>query len=410
MKKIYIYAEACGKRQLDANRIKNYFLLNKFKIVDKPNFSDFIIFVTCGFNNKITDNAFKKINYFQQFNAELIVAGCVPETDKEKLYEHFKGKTISTKNIDKIDDFFPENKIKFHEVSDTNIFYNNPSNENLSFFSIMQNSSIFLGKIKNHIIKNLFDYRSFIYQFLTNQPFFNLRISGGCLGNCSYCAIKKAVGVLKSKPVDQCLEEFKKGLDEGYITFVIVADDVGAYGLDIKTNFVNLLDKLTDFPGDYNIFIRDLHPKWFVRYSNELSRILMRNKIKSIDVPIQSGSQRVLKLMNRYSDTQKILDTFLMIRKKHPSLFLNTHILVGFPTESDEDFNETINMVKKVGFNSGFIYPFSCKDRTEAEKIQPRLTDEIIKNRVNFLVKVLKKQNYLIINISRSNFLIFNKK
>lgn len=215
-------------------------------------------------------------------------------------------------------------------------------------------------------------------------------ISRGCTKNCSYCAIKKAIGPLISKPLDQCVKEFKKGLSLGYKDFVITADDVGAYGLDINSSFPKLLGKITSVEGDYNIEIQGLHPVWIVKYIDELEGILKRRKIKIIICPIQSGSSRLLKLMHRYHNTEKMKEVFLRIKKSFPDLSLETNYLVGFPTETDEDVEETLSFIKQVNFDACYVFPFSCKTGTMAEKIEPKIQKQEIFKRLEYVKEYFK--------------------
>lgn len=115
MKKIFLYVTACELRLLDANKLCTYFTVNGHEIVDKPEKADVIIFIGCGIFNDTTDYSFKKLEKYKKYNAEIIVAGCLPAMEEERLKEVFKGKTVSTKDLDKnpdeVDKLFPENKI-----------------------------------------------------------------------------------------------------------------------------------------------------------------------------------------------------------------------------------------------------------------------------------------------------------
>ena len=110
---VFILEKACSQRQLDAKKIETYLIENNYKIVNHPKFADIIIFVTCAFRNAMAEKALNKIKDLQRYNAELIVAGCLPGIDKEELSKVFKGKVIITKDLNKIDSLFPKNLKKF---------------------------------------------------------------------------------------------------------------------------------------------------------------------------------------------------------------------------------------------------------------------------------------------------------
>lgn len=417
MKNVFVYLQdACEKRELDANRICEYLCKNNYKIVDNPKQADIIIIVTCAALNELIDRALVKIKEFQKYDAELIISGCLPEIEKEKLAKIFHGKTISTKDIEKIDELFPKNKVKFKDIDDAHFIYLNvyegtPLGKVKKFFRKVKLIENIYVKIYDYILINLFGNNSLIYRwFAKRYSTYHVRISGGCLGNCSFCAVKKGIGLHKSKPIDQCIAEFKKGLDEGNKNIAINADDIGAYGLDIGSNFPKILDKLTDIPGEYKLSIRAIHPTWIVRYIDDLEKILKKHKIASIDLPIQSGSSCILKLMQRYSDTEKMKNAFQRLKDSYPDLKLYTFIIAGFPTETEEDFKQSLSFVKEMKFNAGLIFSFSCMKGTKAEEIEPKISQKEIFERIKYAKKYFKDLGYNVIYFKKPHFFAFEKK
>jgi len=413
MEKIFVYSNtSCRRRLLDSNKIRLYFRRNNYEIVDNPKNADIIIFVTCAYRNEITETALNQIKEFQDYEAELIVAGCLPEIEKEKLSKIFDGKKISTKELNEIDRLFPKNKVKFNSINDADAIFQeqNIKHEEEHFkFKIPVITDIY-AYFRELFIKNFLNEHLLIYLYPTKKIFYHVRISWGCLGNCSYCGIKKAIGPFKSKPLNECIDDFKKGLEKGYKNFVITADDVGAYGTDIKSSFPELLGKLTSIPGNYNVSVQDLDPRWVVAYIDDLEKIFKTGKITSVNIALQSGSGRILKMMNRYSDINKIKKALIRLKKSSKNISFDTHFILGFPTETHEDFAETMKFVKDVGFYMGFIYRFSCKQGTEAEKIEPKVSDEEIIKRFDFAKKFLKNQNYKFVSLSKNSFCTFYKK
>ncbi len=326
MKKIFICNNTnCRRRLLDANKIQLYFKNNDYDIVRNPKKADLIIFVTCAYRNEITYDAINKIKELQKYKAELIVAGCLPDIEKEKLSKIFSGEVISTKQLNEIDKLFPNHKTKFSDVKDADAIIKEQeisNQEDILKFKKLPILSRIVNNIQIIFVKYFLNPHLLIYLFPTKKEFYHVRISWGCKGNCTYCGIKKAIGPFKSKPFKECIEDFKKGLEIGYKNFVITADDVGAYGIDIKSSFPKLLYEFTKFDGDYNISIQDLNPKWIVKYIDELDVILQNKKITSINIALQNGSKRILKLMNRYSDLDKIGEALLRIKKKKTNLMI----------------------------------------------------------------------------------------
>lgn len=434
MKKIFIYGVlTCNRRKLDAWKLQQYFLKNNYTIVNNPKDADIILLSTCAYSNKHAETSLETTKKFLDYDAELIVLGCLPEIEKEKLAKIFDGKTISTKTLYQIDEIFPKNKVKFHNIDDANIPLEN-SNEyvlisNLkkvfgkSFITKKIVSGISELTLKNMVRDKLADcHRSIIsYAYFkyfkerllptltVHKDTYFIRPSWGCLGNCSYCVIKKAIGPLKSKPIEKIISEFNKGLSQGYKNFIFDADDLGAYGIDTGSNFAEMLDKVTDTSGDYSVHLRYIHPIWVVKHCNSFERVLKKGKIQSLGSAIQSGNLRILKLMHRFSDVEKIKDSFSKIKNTYPNLLIATECINGFPTETREEFEETLNVVKEIDFNWGFIFPFSCRPGSEAENLEPKVSKKEILDRMNFAGEYLKKIGYNSSSFKSHNILVFSK-
>jgi tRNA A37 methylthiotransferase MiaB len=250
-------------------------------------------------------------------------------------------------------------------------------------------------KLKKNIFRKFYKEKlNYARSIKEKQDSYYISISEGCLGNCSYCSVKKAVGDLQSKPLSKCIEEFKKGLNLGYKNFILLAEDHGAYGKDINSDFPTLLDEFLKIKGNYEIDIGLIHPVWFVKYAEEFQKLLSGNNIKKICIPVQSGSNRILNLMNRYSNVEKIIETFNNLKKVNPSLIIGVHFIVGFPTETLEDFEKTLNLLSNCNFNYGAFYPFSIENGCEAENIKPQLKNKEIKKRLKIAESFLKKSDY----------------
>ncbi len=402
-KKIFICANnVCERRKLDIRRIATYFTKNGYQIITNSRKADIIILSTCGADDILAKYHLDNINRFKKYRADLIVAGCIPDTDKEKFEKIYDGKFITTKNLEKIDTYFPDNKIKFNEIEDCNQPWITIDESKINgVFKKLFMSSVITKKLYveflDYLLKKFINEDHLLLDNLLDLPFddfYTIRISEGCLGNCSYCAIKRALSKFRSKPFNQCITEFKKGLDAGFSNFFITAEDTGAYGKDIGKTIVDLLDELTKIKGKYSIRILEINPVWLIQHIDSFEGIIKRGKIKAINVPIQSGSNRLLKLMHRYSNSEKIQDVLLRLKKAHPDLTLGTHIIVGFPTETEEEFKETLQLIKKTKINIGLLIPMSIKQDTVAENIEPKITQNEISRRLKYGKKYLNQLGY----------------
>jgi tRNA A37 methylthiotransferase MiaB len=409
LEKIFVITTTnCRRRLLDTQKIKLYFQRNNWNVLDKPDWADKIIIVTCAYRDEIAKDCLDYIKKLQNYSGELIVVGCLPDIESTKLKKIFNGKTISTKDLNLIDDYFPGNNISFKDISDADVISNwiNPTQTNKAIYNIL-----LIGKsykyIQKNIIKYIFNPHLLLYLYPYEKNNYHIRISWGCLGNCTYCAIKKAIGPLKSKSMNECLNDFSIGLKKGFKNFIITADDVGAYGIDIGYTFPQLLEKLCSFNGDYNISIQDLDPKWIVKYINDLEEIFKKNKISSINIALQSGSKKILKIMNRYNNIEKISDSIRRLRKSSKKFSLDTHFILGFPSETRDDFYQSMKFVIENNFDMGFIYRFSLRSNTKADKIKPKNPQEEIDYRMLSAKKFLKKHKYKVLSLSKNSFYSF---
>lgn len=431
---IFIYEiSTCNRRKLDGSKLYEYFLKNNHKIVHSPREADIIILITCAYSNRHAELSLQMTKKFLEYNAELIVTGCLPNIEPENLKKIFDGKTISTKDLEKIDELFPQNKVKFSEITDANILWENIN----EYKSVMALKTIFekshslqmlQKRISNYFEKNLLqkeslNYHDYIINYLSaryikekwnpnfrlNEDAYFIKSSEGCLGNCSYCVIKNAIGPLRSKSLDTIVAEFKNGLNLKYKNFIFDADDVGAYGIDTGSNFSELLDKITNISGDYKIFIRNIHPIWVVKYIDHLEELLKKDKIRGIGCSIQSGNQRILQLMRRFSDTEKMKDAFYKLHEASTDILLATECINGFPTETREEFKETLDFIKEVDFDLGYIFPFSSRPGSIADQLEPKIEHDEILVRMKYAKEFLGKIGYNNSFLKNHKILFFSK-
>jgi tRNA A37 methylthiotransferase MiaB len=406
MKSFFITNVGCTRRKLDCERMKNFFIANGMRMAESPEGADYIFISTCGLSVYHEDESIKRILRLKDMNGETIVYGCLPSMNTEKLASVFNGKTINTRDIDSIDKLFHAFKIKFKDIPDANKEYEEAhllKNSGLKhrlkrkikeldlrylciFFNIF---ILFLEKCRiaiNRLIPSILSAPLVLNPpvfFIDPKNNFMLRILTGCMGNCSYCNIKKAIGRLRSKPIPIIIEEVKNGLSKKHYKYNIISSDSGSYGTDIDTNLPELIRAILDEDKKIIIeFIQDLHPKWICRYKSELIKLIATKRMKSILTPIQSGNDRILKLMNRNTDIIEFKGVIKEMRRAYPRLRLRTQVIVGFPTETEQDFQDTINVVKECGFDEVDIFQYVERDNMASVKIIPKVPHEVIYDRI----------------------------
>ena len=388
LKKIYVepVQGACNRRQLDAERVASFFVHNGFYLVSNPKEADIIFLVTCAVSTKRENSSISRVNHLKKYRGELIVGGCLPAINEKELRSVFTGRNIPTFELPQIDNYFQGMKIKFSELGDANQYF--PSYSKIfspEFAEIAWNKirSLRMLSPKYIITKEIPRIAGLLTRknSLETTPY-PVRISWGCNQKCSYCGVRAAVSRLHSKPSEICREEFLEGVRKGYKEFEVIADDVGAYGIDIGKNFPDLLNELFEIPGDYRVLIWNLSPMWLVHNQDKFLPILQKQRIYRIHFPVQSGSPNILKAMNRYTDIQKTVESLLFLRKHSPDLILTTDVIIGFPGETEVDVDETIEFIRKVHFNGANIFMYYSVPNTPAHSLENHVPQKVMEKRV----------------------------
>lgn len=419
-KNVFIQVIACPRRGLDAQKMSTYFTLNNYNIVNDPRKANYIVLFTCGYANQFTERCLKNIRKLQKYDSKLIIAGCLPSIANEKIKEIFNGKTVTTEEIDKIDEIFKDNKIKFKDVADEHFIWRNYnptwglSVEPYTTLRTILKKIVFIGRMYKYfkervLVKTLGRDVWYIRNILTN-PTYWIQISRGCNYKCSYCSIKFAIGPLKSKSLEKCIREFKNGLAAGYKKFGLEADDLGTYGIDINKSLSELLDRITKIDGEYTLALENIHAFWFNKYVNDLIMIVKRKKINSLLLSIQSGSNQVLHKMRRQYDIEKLLNSIHRLKESCPNIRIGVEFIIGFPGETWNDFLKTLKMMQSVRFDYGKIARFSAVEGTEAYDMEPKVSNRDINKRARFMLKFLRGNNYYAWHSYRWNGISFDSK
>ena len=224
-----------------------------------------------------------------------------------------------------------------------------------------------------------------------------LRIAEGCSNRCTYCAIPYIRGPLRSRKIEDILEEAKYLANKGYEELIIIAQDTTKYGIDLynELKLAELLQKIVEIDGVKWIRFLYSYPETI---TDELIKVVKENdKIcKYFDIPLQHVSDQVLKRMNRKSNEESIRKLISKIRKEIPDAVLRTSLIVGFPGETKEDFEKLYNFVKETNFDNLGVFTYSKEDGTPAEKLPNQIHGNTKKSRFN---KIMSMQQ----EISREN-------
>ena len=239
-----------------------------------------------------------------------------------------------------------------------------------------------------------------MYRTSNNNAWVNIMY--GCNNFCTYCIVPYVRGRERSRTIEDITAEVKTLVNEGYKTITLLGQNVNSYGNDFsdETNFAKLLRTLCSLKGDFKIKFMTSHPK---DLTDEVINVIATEPkmSKVIHLPVQSGSNRILKLMNRNYTVEHYLELIKKIKQQVPNYFISSDIIVGFPTETEEDFMATYNLVKEVNYGGVFGFIYSKRTGTIAEKMDGQVSDEIKHDRVNRLLKlskqIIKEQNLALV-------------
>ena len=253
---------------------------------------------------------------------------------------------------------------------------------------------LYIAITKNKKIKDVIDIDGEIYEGLPVKRSSNRQASViimyGCNNFCSYCIVPYVRGRERSRKPEDILNEIKELAKEGYREITLLGQNVNSYKGGENYNFANLLEDVDKIEGIEVIRFVSPHPKDF---TDDVIDVISKSKKISrlIHVPLQSGSTNVLKEMNRKYTKEQYLDLIKRIRNKIPDVVFSTDIIVGFPGETEEDFEDTIDVVKQVNFEQIFMFIYSRRVGTRADKMENQIPEEIKHKRFDRLKQVFEE-------------------
>ena len=350
----------CSKNLVDTEMAIGLFKENGYKIVNNEEEADVLVINTCGFIGPAKEEAINTILEMAEYKKKrckyLIVMGCLVERYKEEL----------SKAIPEVDLW-----IKYS-----------------SYSTIWEQIETILKSEKEN--KNNLDFLDRV--ITTGNNFAYLRIAEGCSNFCTYCAIPKIRGPFVSRKMEEVIEEAKKLVNDGYEELIIIAQDTTKYGIDIygESKLAELLKELCKIEKLKWIRFLYAYPETI---TDELIEVVKNeDKIcKYFDIPIQHISNSVLKRMNRKSNGETIRTLIKRLRKEIPGVVIRTTVMVGFPGETKEDFEELYDFVKEARFERLGAFSFSKEEGTPAEKLKDQIHPMTKKSRYNKIMSLQQK-------------------
>lgn len=348
----------CYANKAEGELICEFFLENGYELVQEPNAADLLVCNTCAFDRRSEDRSLTTVSELQRAarpGAEVLVTGCLPGINPGRLKGQLEGRTVTPQTLGDLDRMF--------------------------------NASVSLGEIQK--------------RFSPQEKKCLIKVATGCLGSCTFCGTKNAIGRLRSRSIPEILAEFDMQYARGHRRFVFASHDFGAYGRDIRTDAVTLLQETASRPGDFKIEIEWVDPRWLYLMLDGFIEVLQTGKMaKYFYLSLQSASPRILRLMRRQYTAQQVRHCLRRLTNEVTDFRPQIEFIVGFPTETEEDFQDTLRLVQEFIFLDVTVYKFDPKPGTAAALMDDQISEEIKERRFQE-AQAVAEQNRLFLAVAQ---------
>ena len=343
-KRVYLKSFGCSANLANSEVIAGCLSDAGFVLVKDPQDAEFLVYNTCAVKSQ-TENRIIDILRKAPKDKQLIVTGCLPVINFERLenevdFDGVTGPAPGAKIVDVLGCVSAGEKI-------------------VSLGDVLK-SDLCLPRVPVNPVVSI------------------IPINYGCLGDCSYCCVHFARGRLRSNPVEEVVERVKRDLVYGVKEFWLTSQDTACYGKDIGTSLADLLGRVCEFEGNFFVRLGMMNPEHVLAMLDDLIEAYKNEKVfKFLHLPVQSGDNTVLKLMNRHYTVDDFKRIVLAFREENPQLTLSTDVICGFPGESREAFELTKKLVAEVQPDVVNVSKFFSRPRTPAQKLSPIAPKEL---------------------------------
>ena len=354
----------CQMNARDSEKILGILQMIGYEETDQEE-ADLVLYNTCTVRENANNKVYGHLGYLhnkKKKNPHMMIGLCGCMMQEPEVVEKLK---TSYRYVDII--FGTHNIFKFAELIVTR------------FES--QRMVIDIWKDTDKIVENLPNDRKFSFKSGVNIMF-------GCNNFCSYCIVPYVRGRERSRDPEAIISEIRQLVADGVVEVMLLGQNVNSYGKNLEhpITFAQLLERIEQIEGLERIRFMTSHPK---DLSDELIEVMGKSKkiCKHLHLPVQSGSSKILKKMNRHYTKEQYLELVEKIRRSVPDVSLTTDIIVGFPGETEEDFEETMDIVRKVRYDSAFTFIYSKRTGTPAAVMEDQVPEDVVKNRFDRLLK-----------------------
>lgn len=353
-KKIYFETYGCAMNTSDSETMKGILTTEGFKIVSEKDKANVIIINSCIVKAPTLQKIVRRAKLYKKEGKVVIVSGCIPQAEPEELKDF---SLVGTEGLIEIANVV-------NETLDGNIV---------------------------KLLKRTNDKRLNLPKIRRNDIIEIVPISRGCLGNCAYCKVKSARGNLVSYEPKEILKQIRKSVKEGVKEIWLTSQDNGCYGHDIGTNIIELIKQILTIKGDYKLRIGMANPNFVRKYLNGFIEIFEDPRVfRFIHIPLQAGSDNVLKDMKRQYSSKDFIKICKTLRDKFLDITLATDIICGFPTETDDDFMETLKVCEKTQLDVINISKYYNMPGTASSKLK-QLDTKIISARSKLMTELFHR-------------------
>jgi MiaB-like tRNA modifying enzyme len=343
-RRVHIKSFGCSANLADGEVIAGCLSNAGFEITENPDYAEFLVYNTCAVKSQ-TENRIVDILKKAPRDKMLIVTGCLPVISFERIKNEvdFDGATGPA----------PGEKI-------VDVLCRVAAGERVVSIDVNSDSGLDLPRVPTNPVVSI------------------VPINYGCLGKCSYCCVHLARGKLRSNSVEDVLGRVKEDLGAGVKEFWLTSQDTACYGKDVGTNLTQLLQSICGIEGDFFARVGMMNPDHVLGMLDELIEAYKCNKVfKFLHLPVQSGDNRVLELMNRHYTVDEFVRVVEAFRAKIPQLTLSTDVICGFPRETNEAFERTMSLVSEVEPDIVNVSKFFARPGTAAENLIPVAPKEL---------------------------------
>lgn len=361
-KKFFVFALGCKVNSYELAAISAELISRGYK--EDKNDPDVVIINTCSVTATADQKSRQHIRKFQKLypNAVIAVMGCYSQGNEEYIGNEIKPDIlVGTSNRNKLVDYIEQFMIDHKPIVDIDKDTRGYKYEELGVISFSDNVRAYL------------------------------KIQDGCDNFCTYCLIPYRRGKMRSRNPEPIIKEAEYLVSQGYQEIILTGIHVGGYGQDLENiNFSTLVETLLNIPGLRSLRISSIEES---EIDDKLISLYASrdNLAKHLHIPLQSGSDTVLKRMNRKYNKAQFLEKINRIRKALPDVMISTDVIVGFPGETDEEFNETFDFIKECGFNMLHVFPFSAREGTAAYLMKNQVSPQIKQQRAATLLDLSKR-------------------